>query len=54
MQRGVMNSYIFLQFFDVFRAVFYGISVCWMCRISLTLSAESNNKKQRNGREFSI
>lgn len=22
--------------------------------ISLTLSAESNNKKQRNGREFSI
>ena len=33
MQKGVMNSYIFLQFFDVFRAVFYGISWCWMCRI---------------------
>ena len=34
MQKGVMNSYIFLHFFDVFRAVFYGISVCWMCRIA--------------------
>ena len=37
MQKGVMNSYIFLQFFDVFSAVFYGISVCWMCRIASKL-----------------
>ena len=37
MQKGVMNSYIFLQFFDVFSAVFYGISVCWMCHIASEL-----------------
>ena len=37
MQKDVMNSFIFLPFFDVFRAVFYGISVCWMCRIASEL-----------------